>query len=153
MASSRRLLALGALVLVSCGTELGRTSFDGAGTREVAVAMPSAGEIQLRTGGEFFKSSNRSPFVKQWAITIETVRGGVVTGSRTCDPLDVNLSFSGMESCGGGHMNCTQTYHGAVIRECAVPLEAGPTTLRLTVAPRGAALDAKIKHLDVAIIR
>jgi hypothetical protein len=143
------------LTVAGCGTEIGRASFTGEGKREVAVSMASAGEVFFDASLEYLRPSNRSPYLEEWSLKIETLRGKTEPGStRTCDALNVSPGLTGVESCNGpGHTNCTQSA-SARIHDCRVRLEAGDTTLRLTLEPNpNARSSIKVKRLDVVVKR
>ena len=152
----RARLALG-LSLIPCvagcsfGKEIGRTTFTGEQqTRDVNVTLAAAGPVYFETTVDVRCSGNgEGPINEQLQYSVSVVHAGKVTKGTGCDALET-VPFTGW---GSTQSNNDVHLSRSRLAGCGAQLEAGASTLRVTLGPMHGTSSVTPTKLDLFVMR
>lgn len=140
-------LALAAAACANSGREAARVTFTGPETHDVSVSLSAAATVHFDTALRLSVSGTETTINEEWTYTIQVLRGGAVARTLTCDAFNVGPGLSSTQI--GSDLRLSRSR----LLGCTVPLEAGASTLRMTLAPTRGSSRVTPVSVDVFVMQ
>jgi hypothetical protein len=129
------------------GREAAAVTFIGPETHDVAVTVSAAATVHFDTTLEVRVPGSESTISEEWSYTIHVLHGGAAARTVTCDAFNVGPGAASSQS--GGDLRLTRSR----LLGCTVPLDAGASTLRMTLAPTRGASSVTPVRVEVFVMQ